>query len=308
MRTVFIYLVFPGLAATAAAGMMASWIERKLTARLQWRVGPPWYQPFADLLKLLSKETVFPRGCARGLFVAAPLVGLASAALVASMIGAAGLDPGRGFVGDLIVLVYLMMLPSIALIAGGAASRNTLASVGVSREMKLMMAYEAPMILAILVPVIKAGVTISTGGIVAYQRLHGPFAASPSGALAFAAALLCAQAKLGLPPFDIAEAETEINVGPLVEYSGPLLAAFRLTRMMLLVALPCLLLTLFAGGVRFYGWGAARSVLGYAAILLLMTLIKNTNPRLRIDQALRFFWFPVTAAAAAAVLLALAGR
>lgn len=308
MKALVLYLVFPGLAATALAGMAASWLERKLTARLQWRVGPPWYQSLADLLKLASKETVVPRGCSRGVFVAAPLVGLAAVALVASMIGAVGIDPARGFIGDLIVLVYLLMLPSIALIAGGAASRNTLASVGASREMKLMIAYEAPMVLAVLVPVIRAGVTISTGGIVAFQRAHGPFAASLSGALAFAVALLCSQAKLGFAPFDIAEAETEINAGPLVEYSGPLLAAFRLTRMMLLVVLPCFLLTLFAGGVRFYGWGAAASVVGYAAILLLMVLIKNTNPRLRIDQALKFFWLPVTAAAAAAVLLALAGR
>jgi NADH-quinone oxidoreductase subunit H len=308
MRTLFIYLVFPGFAFTALAGMLAGWVERKLTARIQWRVGPPWYQSFADILKLLSKETVIPRGCARGVFVTAPFVGLASAALAASMLGAVGLNPGRGFVGDLIVLVYLLMLPSIALIAGGAASRNSLASVGVSREMKLMIAYELPMVLALLVPVVRAGVTINTGEIVAFQRAHGAFLASLSGALAFAAALLCVQAKLGFAPFDIAEAETEVNSGPLIEYSGSLLAAFRLTRMMLLVILPCFLLTLFAGGVRFYGWGMAGSVVGYAAVLILLVLIKNTNPRLRIDQALRFFWGPVTAAAAVAVLLAFAGR
>ncbi|MEI6634017.1 MAG: complex I subunit 1 family protein [Chlamydiota bacterium] len=308
MRTLFIYLVFPGFAFTALAGMLAGWIERKLTARIQWRVGPPWYQSFADILKLLSKETVIPRGCPRGVFVVAPFVGLAAVALVASMLGAVGSNPERGFVGDLIVLVYLLMLPSIALIAGGAASRNTLASVGVSREMKLMIAYEVPMILALVVAVIKSGVTIHTGEIVAFQRLHGPFIASLSGALAFAAALLCVQAKLGFAPFDIAEAETEVNSGPLIEYSGSLLAAFRLSRMMLLVVLPAFLLTLFAGGMRFRGWGILVSPVEYGAVLLLITLIKNTNPRVRIDQALRFFWGPVTAVAAAAVLLALAGR
>jgi NADH-quinone oxidoreductase subunit H len=307
MRTLFIYLVFPGFAATAVAGMLASWVERKLTARIQWRVGPPWYQSFADLLKLLAKETVVPRGCSRALFAAAPFAGLAAVALVASMLGAACLDPARGFVGDLLVIVYLLVLPPLALIAGGAASRNTLASLGASREMKLMIAYEVPMTLALLVAVIKAGITVNTGELVAFQRIHGAFLGSISGALAFAAALLCVQAKLGFAPFDIAEAETELSSGPLIEYSGGMLAAFRLTRMMLLVVLPALLLALFAGGVRFRGWGIVRSLVEYGAVLLLVTLIKNTNPRLRIDQALVFFWGPVTAAAGAAVLLALMG-
>ena len=307
MKTLCIYLIFPGFAATAVAGMLASWVERKLTARIQWRVGPPWYQSFADILKLLAKETVVPRGCSRGLFAAAPFAGLAAVALVASMLGASCLDPARGFVGDLLVIVYLLVLPPLALIAGGAASRNTLASLGASREMKLMIAYEVPMTLALLVAVIKAGVTINTGAIVAFQRLHGALLGSFSGALAFAAALLCVQAKLGFAPFDIAEAETELSSGPLIEYSGSMLAAFRLTKMMLLVVLPALLLALFAGGARFHGWGIVRSLVEYGAVLLLVTLIKNTNPRLRIDQALAFFWGPVTAAAGGAVLLALMG-
>jgi NADH-quinone oxidoreductase subunit H len=288
-------------------GMMASWVDRKITARIQWRVGPPWYQSFADVLKLLGKETIIPRGCSRATFFAAPVIGFASVILVSSMVGNINLRPGQGFVGDLIVFIYLLVLPSLALIMGGAASRNPLASLGVSREMKLMLAYELPFILAVFTPVIKAGTTINVGDILKYQQLHGAFLWSWSCVLAFIAALLCMQAKLGLVPFDIAEAETEINAGPLIEYSGPLLGIFKLTKMMLLVAVPVFLLTLFAGGIVFHGWGIAASLIKYVLVLLVITVIRNTNPRLRIDQALKFFWGPVTILAVAAVVLALLG-
>ena len=307
MEYIFIYLVFPGFLFTVVAGMLASWLDRKVTARVQWRVGPPWYQSFADVVKLLGKETIVPRGCARAAFVASPIVGFAGVILVSSILGRVNIEPRRGFVGDLIVVLYLFILPSLALIMGGAASRNPIASLGVSREMKLILGYELPFILAILVPVVKAGVTISMGGIVEYQRLHGAFLWSPSGWLAFAAAFLCMQAKLGLVPFDIAEAETEINGGPLIEYSGPLLGLFKLTKMMMLIALPLFLLTIFAGGVAFRGWGAGVSVIKYVLVLVLITVVRNTNPRMRIDQALRFFWGPVTIIAAVAVALAFFG-
>jgi len=307
MRELFIYIVFPGFLFTAALGMMASWLDRKITARIQWRVGPPWYQSFADIMKLLAKETVMPRGCSRETFIIAPIVGFAGVTLVSSILGVVNLDPRRGFVGDLIVVIYLLALPSLALILGGAASRNPLASLGVSREMKLLLAYELPFILAAFTVVVKAGITINLGEIIAFQHTHGPLLRNASCILAFVAALLCVQAKLGLVPFDIAEAETEINAGPLIEYSGPLLALFRLTKMMMLVAVPFFLIALFGGGVEFHGWGIAWSCVKYLLVLLVITVIRNTNPRIRIDQAVKFFWGPVTLIAGAAALLALGG-
>ena len=123
----------------------------------------------------------------------------------------------------------------------------------------------------------------------------------------FIVGILYMQAKLGLVPFDIAEAETEINAGPLIEYSGPLLAIFKLTKMMMLVALPLFLLTLFAGGVSFRGWGIAASLIKYVLLIVIITVIRNTNPRLRIDQALKFFWGPVTIIAVAGIVLAFVG-
>jgi len=308
MKNLFIFLVFPGFFFTAIVGMMARWLDRKITARLQWRVGPPWYQSFADIVKLLGKETIIPRDCHRSAFILAPILGISGMIVASGMLGAVSLNPARGFTGDLIVMICLLAVPSLALFIGGLASRNPLASIGASREMKLMVAYGIPFILAAFTPAAKAGLTAALGDILAYQRVRGDLLWSPSGILAFIAALVCMQARLGFVPFDSPEAETEIEAGPLTEYSGILLAIFTLMKMMLVVIVPFFLLILFAGGVRLHGWGIPSSALRYLFILIIAILVKNTNPRLRTDQALRLFRGPVTVVAAAGVVLALLGH
>ncbi|MFZ5801002.1 MAG: complex I subunit 1 family protein [Candidatus Omnitrophota bacterium] len=299
----FYLFIFPGFLFTALAGMLASWVDRKVTARLQWRVGPPWYQPFADFVKLLGKETIVPQQN-QAQFLLAPFLGLSAATVVAAMSGVAMLNPRSGFPGDLIVILYFLTIPALSLILGASASANPLASVGASREMKLVLGYELPFVLSILVPIIKSGGHLRLGEILNYQAAHGSFWFFPSGILAFFAAILCMQAKLGYVPFDIAEAEQEIVAGAYVEYSGFPLAVFKLTRQMLLVSLPVLLITLFWGHYLKPGW----IILKYVFLLVIIILIKNTNPRLRIDQAVRLFWGPVTLLAALAVVLALLGN
>ena len=288
-------MIFPGFLFTAVVGLLATWVDRKVTARVQYRAGPPWFQPFADIAKLLGKETIIPEGAARSVFLGAPLVGLAAVTLIAAI-----LFRGQPFVGDLIVVFYLLTIPSLALIIGGSASRNPLAALGASREMKLILAYELPFILALATVVLKAR-SIMLGDIVAHQTLAGMMIGSFSGLLAFAAALIVVQAKLGAVPFDVAEAEQELAAGPLLEYSGPPLALFRLTRAMLYLVLPLLLVILFLGGID--AWVGLK----YLLVLTVIILVKNTNPRLRIDQALRLFWGPVTGLAIAAFILALIG-
>ena len=135
-----------------------------------------------------------------------------------------------------------------------------------------------------------------------------PAVGSVSGALAFAVSLLCIQAKLGFVPFDVAEAETEIIAGAYVEYSGAPLAVFKLTQAMLLVTLPVFLSAVFLGGLVFAGWGILWSILKIVGIIVLVIVIKNTNPRVRIDQAVRFFWRGLAPLAAVALVLALVGR
>ncbi len=303
MMFLLYFLVF-GLVVTIVMGLVTSWIDRKVTARVQYRVGPPFLQPLIDIVKLLGKETVIPAGAAREMFLFAPLLGFAGVVSASTVLWANQLH-AAGFMGDLIVAVYLLTIPSLSIILGGFASGNPLASLGASREMKLVVAYELPFILAILVPVIWAG-SFGLGDIIESQKSFMT-AGHISGMIALAVAILCIQAKLAMVPFDIPEAETEIVEGPLVEYSGPALGIFKLTRSMLLFTLPFFLLVLFFGGLRFSGPGFFRTLLEYVGIVAILTVIRNTNPRVRIDQAVRFFWGPVTILAVIAVVLALNG-
>ncbi len=302
MKTIFNYLIFPGFLFSACAGLIACWVDRKVTARLQWRQGPPWYQNFLDIIKLSGKEIIIPEG-AKFTFLLSPYMGLLSASLAAAILGMSIYSPSERFVGDLIVVLYLLIIPAVSLIVGAFSSRNPFASIGASREMKLVLGYELPFILVIVAIIIKAKGAIQFGSIIDFQAALGSNIASVSGVLAFIVAIFCMQAKLGLVPFDMSEAEQEIMAGVLIEYSGLPLAIFKLTKSLMLYIMPVFLIVLFLGKDLSPLFLAAK----YIGILVIIILIKNTNPRMRIDQALRFFWGPMTIIAVAAVILALLG-
>jgi NADH-quinone oxidoreductase subunit H len=345
-QLLFWILVFPGFLFSVGLGLIVSWIVRKVSALVQWRVGPPFLQPFYDVIKLTGKETLVPQEAQRTVFMAAPLVGLAGVLLLSVMLWRITIDQ-TAFVGDIIVAIYLMTLPSLALIFGSSASASPHAAVGTSREMKLIMSYELPLVLAFIVVIIKTGGQLSLVAIA-----HQTPALSISGMLAFLVALLCIQAKLGFVPFDIAEAETELGSGVLMEYSGALLAVWKVVQAMMLVVLPLFLVMVFLGGLdanflaglekpieglpvgiivlltfiitgllaRFSKYidilfllsliaACILAGLGkYVLVVVLIILIKNTNPRVRIDQAMKFFWFYCGTLLAVAIILALIGN
>lgn len=302
-----LYFIVFGFLVSAIVGLLISWIDRKVTARVQYRVGPPLLQPFIDIVKLLGKELLVPKGVSKITFLFSPILGIVSIMIVSTLLCLVNIWPQKTFFGDLIVVLYFLVLPSLSIILGGFASHNPLASIGASREMKLVLAYELPFILAILVPVLKAGLTIKVGEILNYQLLNGAIIGSWSGALSFVIILLCTQAKLGLVPFDVAEAETELAGGALIEYSGPALAIFKLMKAMMLFVLPYFMTIMFLGGFNFSGFAFIKSLLGFVGIIVLIVVIRNTNPRLRIDQALRFFWGPMTVLAILVLILASRG-
>lgn len=299
MKVVFWFLVFPGFLFSSIIGLLLTWVDRKVTARIQWRVGPPWFQPFADFSKLLSKETLIPINASRFLFLMAPILSIIAITAVGTMLFTMNFYPGISFLGDLIVLIYLLTLPPLATIIGASASKNPLAAVGASREMTLYFGYELPFITAVIITIIKTGGMIRIGDIITYQHIHGPILYSVSGIIAMIVALLSMQAKLGYVPFDIAEAEQELMAGVYTEYSGFALALFKLTKAMMLFLLPCFLITIFWGG--FVTWWAILKLL---LLVVLIILIKNTNPRLRVDQALKFFWVGLMPLAIIGIILA----
>jgi NADH-quinone oxidoreductase subunit H len=302
MKLLFNFLIFPGFLFSAIIGLLAGWIDRKVTARLQWRLGPPWYQNFVDIVKLWGKETIVPEG-AKWTFLLAPYLGLLSLVFAATILGRAFIWPLGVFSADLIVVLYLLTIPAISLIIGAFSSRNPLASVGASREMKLVLSYELPFILAIIAVIIKCGGAIRLGEVLSYQMLSKSIIFSWPGALAFAVTVFCALGKLGLGPFEISEAEQEIMAGALIEYSGVPLAIFKLNKALLLYVMPIFLILLFLGK----DLSPVFVVLKFVMILVIFILLKNTNPRLRIDQAMRFFWIYMTIPAILAVVLAVFG-
>ena len=285
-------------------GLVTSWIDRKVTARVQARRGPPWFQPVADILKLLGKETLVPEGSGRTVFLLAPLFGLAGIALAAALLGLVLLRPDVGFIGDVIVLVYLLIIPTIALILGAGASGNPMAAVGASREMKLIMGYELPYLIIIATIIYKSGFDLRLGDIITAQIQNGLNVWSISGVIGFIVLLFSTQAKLGFVPFDIPEADQELMGGIITEYSGPPLAVIRITKTMLLAVMPLFMVALLLGGIRLHGLSILWSIVKYVVIVVLIVLIRNTNPRVRIDQAVRFFWGPVTALAVIGLVLA----
>ena len=318
IRHLFWLLIFPGFLFTAIVGLYACWVVRKVTALIHHRIGPPALQPLYDVLKLLGKEMLIPEAANKAVFISAPVVGFASVLLLSILLWAVDFIPASEngmFLGDVIVAIYLMVIPSLALILGSSASGSPHAAIGAAREMKLVMSYELVLVMAFIVVLIKTatfhGISDSQGDaqLLSLSSItqNAP-AMSISGLLAFLGALLCVRAKLGFTPFDIPEAETEIAGGVFIEYSGALLALWKLMQAIMLVALPLFIVILFMGGI---GTGVASVIWGiikYVIVLVLLILIKNTNPRMRIDQAVKFFWFYCGPVMAVAIILAMLGN
>ncbi len=299
-------LIFPGFLFTALIGLLLTWVDRKVTAIVQSRIGPPWFQPFVDIGKLLSKRMIIPRGAGSIGFLAAPFIAIVGATMAALIIFQALFFPSRGYVGDLIVLVYLSALPAIALIIGGASSRSPFGAIGASREMSMVLAYEVSFLTAVLTIIIRTG-SIQFSGILAWQTAHGALAGSLSGLLALVVLLMSLQAKLGFLPFDISEAETELIGGPLAEYSGVGLALFKISRAMMFFFMPVLVVLLLFGPLQ----PTFLSVLGFLfkflVVLVVLIVIKITHARLRLDQALSFFWTRMSVIGLIAIVLAVLG-
>ena len=276
MKLFIYYFVFPGFIFSSVIGLLTVWIDRKVSARVQWRQGPPWYQGFADIGKLLYKEVIIPEEAFGSGFIAAPLIGLASVTLAVTILCVSFFGMSEGFIGDIIVVWYLFTIPAIALIYMGSTSGNPLSSVGVSREVKLLLSYDLPMIIIIVMIASKAG-GFSIQSIMEWQKANEANMSNWYGIIAFVVAIFCIQAKLGRVPFDFPEAETEHGSGILMELSGGVLTAYELSKAIMLFGLPVFLVILL------WGKGIIGGILIYHII---QCQYKKFRPKLKKQKTL----------------------
>jgi formate hydrogenlyase subunit 4 len=289
-------LVFPGGLFAFAFGLALKGVDRRVAARLQGRVGPPLLQPFFDLVKLGLKRTMVPDTACETVFLGAPLVGVVAMFVAAVLVPIASVYAPDPRVGNLIVLLYLLSVPGTVLMVAGSSSGSPYGAIGFSREMAIMVAYEATIIFVAAAVALRTGmaeghwVTFSLNEIVRYQQEHGAFLFDPVLWPALAAFALFYPANLGIIPFDIPEAETEVLEGPLLEYSGVALALFKVMSALKSVVVLGLGGALFLP-VSFSGPAAAAAWLVEMLVLMVVgvTAVRVAMGRMRIDQAFFFF-------------------
>ena len=295
--------------------------DRVIHARMQRRWGPPLFQPFYDILKLLGKENIVPRRAVKWAFNGAPWVAASTMLLLFLYIPIGSLPPILGTEGDLILVIYLLGLAGVAMAIGGFASGNPIANVGAQLEMILMMSYELPL-----------AVVVTTMAWVAYK--HGipgqPFSletfvgmplwgiVGKMGLLGllclFAALLMVVPGETGKGFMDIPEAKTEILEGLIIEYSGTNLALFKITFALRALAMSAIIVALFLP----WSLGKVLSLTGpllfvvdflwfwvkvFAVQVFGVTFIRTAFGRLKIWQASQFYWVKIAGLSLAGMIL-----
>jgi len=274
--------LFPGGLFLLVSGLAYEWVNRKLLALLQNRIGPRWFQPFADVIKLLAKEEIVPRGVDARLFIGLPVFALAGGLTAALYVPVVGIAPSFSFPGDLIVTLYLLSLLTLCMGLAGANTMDRFSLIGATRTLTQLFSYEAPFLLAMLGPAIVAG-SWQINEITAYANDRWLLLSQPLG---FLVAVIGLMGKLELPPFDAPEAHTEIVAGALTEYSGRGLALFRLGKAVKMVVGLTLVAAFYLGGVTNPLWFFVKTL----ALLLVLAGLQSLLARLRIDQTVGLWW------------------
>lgn len=282
-----------------------TWIERKVSARFQNRVGPyfvgrphGWLQPLADVAKLMIKEDLVPRDADRLLFNLAPIL-----VIVPSLLGFAFLPLGKdlAIVDHPYSFLFFTAFASLTLFgffAAGWASNNKYALLSAVRMVAMLASYEIPLLLSLLVPAVLSGSFRLVDVVEAQRGLW--FVANPFGLVAFLVFFIAALAEGNKAPLDLMEAESELIAAYNVEYSGIKFALFYAGEYAHGLAVAALAATVFLGGYLGPGpaWlGVGWLVLKSLGIFVAVLWVRWSMLRLRIDAALRLNWlalFPVS--------------
>ncbi|MDO8840736.1 respiratory chain complex I subunit 1 family protein [Methanocalculus sp.] len=290
-----------------AFGLLLLGIDRRVSARMQARIGPPLSQPYIDLKKLLSKENIIPENAVASIFNAAPIIALASSLIVLLYLPIGSMMPVLGGYGDLILVMYLLAVPALAMVAGGFASGSPYATIGAQREMVSMIAYELPL----------ASIVIAVAWLLYSSGITDPFALSsvvanpvwtmvgPLGMVGLFVLLLTfawvSPAELSKIPFDTPEAETELAGGILVEYSGKNLGLFTVAQGVKTLVMGGLAVAIFFPwnispllGLTSYAAMAVDAIFFFLKVIILMilsvTVIRTGLARFRITHVVTLFW------------------
>ncbi len=267
-----ILVIFIGLLYLGAA--------RKITARIQNRYGPPIYQNIIDVIKLFSKKNPTNHGV---MFSLGPVMAFAGA-IISLLFIPIGNKALLSFNGDIIVLLYLMVIAPLGMALGVGEGANPMGTIGIARALTLMLGYEVVMVISIVGVILYTGsasfmeiIKMQSGGVTHW--LLWPLFLS---AFAMDIAL---QGVLGEKPFDQPIAPHEIASGPMVEFGGKYLGLLQLYHAVAIVVETGIMVNLFLGGGTLFWWFVKSF-----AVFFIALLVNAVMPRFRIGQAFKFFW------------------
>jgi NADH-quinone oxidoreductase subunit H len=289
LEALFFILIFPGFLFVSVLGLWAEFIDRKLYARLQNRVGPPWFQTFADFIKLLGKEDIVPCAANPRMFGLAPIFALAATVTAFLYIPLWNREVLFSFNGDIIMVLYLLTIPTLAFFIGGWYSTSLFSRLGSVRCVIQLFAYEVPLFMSILAAALLAN-SWSLEEISLFYTRHPQYCLF--NLTGFAVSMVALLGKLEKAPFDIPEAETEIVAGAFTEYSGRLLALLRLALDVEMVVGAALFTAVFFPFGEAFGalTGFVFFIAKIIMVIALLSLMRTVVGRLRIDQMIDFCW------------------
>ena len=274
------------------------WVERKVVARFQDRLGPnrvgPFglIQPFADIIKLLIKEDIAPQGVDKFVYNLAPILALATVLLLWAVLPIAATVYGADLNVGVLYIVAIGAISTLGIIMAGWSSNNKYALLGAFRTVAQMVSYEVPMVIAMMIPVILAS-SMSLKVIVERQQFVWFVILAPVAALLV---LITSIAELGRAPFDLTEAESEIVAGFHIEYTGMKFGLFYAGELLHALTVGAIFSTLFLGGWR-GPWSETYPILGVFYFFIkalfmywVIMWVKYSLPRIRIDHMLNFNW------------------
>ena len=272
--------LMPLVAFVVGLGMVLMY--RRIGARIQRRVGPPFLQPIYDIIKLYGKRTQVSHGLIHEIGIIMAVGGYIAAE---TLLPVPGMD-GLADKGGVVTLAYVMMVPMLGLALGVGQCANPNGSIGISRALTAMLAYDIPFILVIFGAAYVYGTT-NLAEIIAIQQQQGPagWGIVQMPLLAFAA-LLTLQGLMGKHPFEIYIAPAEIATGPMVEMSGKFMGGLFVMQCFQLYTVGVLYTTLFLGGGEYWLTFLPKVF----AVVAIPMAIGFVFPRYRTEDVLRLMW------------------